>query len=146
VQVVVHHRREQRMRARDGVEIPGEVEVDVLHRHHLRVSAAGGAALHAEHRAEARLADAEHRLLAEPSERLRHAHGDGALSLSGGRGIDPGHEHEPSADGPRSRLEGDLCFVLAVKVQVVDSEPELGGHVGDGARLRALGDLDVARY
>ena len=58
LQVVVEHRGEQRVRAGDRVEVAGEVEVDVLHRQDLRVAAAGGAALHAEHRTEARLADA----------------------------------------------------------------------------------------
>ena len=58
VQVIVEHRREQRVRARDRVEVAGEMEIDVLHRNDLRVAAARRAALHAEHRAEARLADA----------------------------------------------------------------------------------------
>ena len=40
----------------DRVEVPGEVEVDLVHRHHLRVPATGSAALHAEHRAQGRLA------------------------------------------------------------------------------------------
>ena len=54
VDVVVDHRRQQVVGQRDGVEVAGEVQVDVLHRHHLRMAAAGGAALHAEHRARAR--------------------------------------------------------------------------------------------
>ncbi len=58
VQVVVEHRREQRMRARDRVEVTREVEVDVLHRNDLRVATTRCAAFHAEHRAETRLADA----------------------------------------------------------------------------------------
>jgi hypothetical protein len=48
VDVVVDHRRQQVVRAGDGVEIAGEVEVHVLHRHDLRIAAAGRAALHAE--------------------------------------------------------------------------------------------------
>ena len=39
---------EQIVRRADGVEVAGEVQVDVLHRHDLGVAAAGGAALHAE--------------------------------------------------------------------------------------------------
>jgi hypothetical protein len=58
LQRVVEHRREQRVRRRDRVEVTGEVEVDVVHRQHLRVAAARRAALHAEDRTEARLADA----------------------------------------------------------------------------------------
>ena len=33
----------------DGVKIAGEMQVDVLHGSHLRIAAAGGAALHAKH-------------------------------------------------------------------------------------------------
>ena len=50
--MIVQHRREQRVRARDRVEVAGEVEVDVLHRHDLRVPTTRGATLHAEDRPE----------------------------------------------------------------------------------------------
>ena len=49
VQMRVEHRGEQVVRAGDGVKIAGEMQVDVFHRHDLRVPAARGAALHAEH-------------------------------------------------------------------------------------------------
>src|SRR5690606_32973732 len=60
VDVVVHHRREQVVGRADGVHVPGEMQVDVLHRHDLGVAAAGGAAFHAEAGPEARLAQAHH--------------------------------------------------------------------------------------
>ena len=53
MEVVVEHRGEQVVRRRDRVEVAGEVEVDLVHRDHLRVAAARRAALHAEHRARA---------------------------------------------------------------------------------------------
>ncbi len=65
IDVIVDHRREQIVGGTDGVEIAGEMEIDVLHRHHLRVAAAGGAALHAEAGPEARLADADDGFLAD---------------------------------------------------------------------------------
>ena len=68
--VAVHHvrveeRREQVVGGRDRVHVAGEVEVEILHRHDLRVAGAGGAALDAEDRAERGLADAQERLLAD---------------------------------------------------------------------------------
>jgi hypothetical protein len=48
IDVVVDHRRQQVVGAGDRVEIAGEMEVHVLHRHDLRIAAAGGAALHPE--------------------------------------------------------------------------------------------------
>ena len=115
LQVVVEHRRQQRVRARDGVEVAGEVQVDVGHRDHLRVAAAGRAALHAEHRAEARLAHAEDRVDAEPPQRLRQADRDRALAFAGRRRIDRGDEHEAAARRPRRDLERQLRLVLAVE-------------------------------
>ena len=96
VQMVVEHRRQQIVRRRDRVEVAGEMEIDLVHRHHLRVSAARRAALHAEYRAEAGLADAHDHLLAQPAERLTHAHRHRALPLAGGRRVDAGHEHQPA--------------------------------------------------
>ena len=58
VEVVVDHRRQQVVGRGDGVEIAGEMEVDVLHRRHLGMAAAGGPALHAEAGAERGLAQA----------------------------------------------------------------------------------------
>ena len=59
VDVVVDQRCEQVVRERDRVEVAGEMQVDVFHRHHLRIAAACRAAFHAEHRAERRLAQAD---------------------------------------------------------------------------------------
>ena len=73
VDVVVDHRGQQVVRAGDRVEVAGEVEVDVLHRHDLRVAAAGAAALHPEARAQRRLAQAQHRRLADAVERVGQA-------------------------------------------------------------------------
>src|SRR6185503_18027040 len=47
VEVVVDHRREQIVRGGDGVEIAGEMEVDILHWHDLRIATARSTPLHA---------------------------------------------------------------------------------------------------
>ena len=94
VDVVVDQRRQQIVRRGDGVEVAGEMEVDVLHRDHLRVAAAGRAALHAEGRAERRLAQAEHRLLADVVERVGEADRGGGLALAGRRRRDRGDQDQ----------------------------------------------------
>ena len=48
IDVIVDQRGEQVVGGADGVEVAGEMEVDVLHRHDLGVAAAGRAALDAE--------------------------------------------------------------------------------------------------
>src|SRR5699024_11635097 len=49
---VVDHGRQQVVGGADGVDVAGEVEVDVLHRHDLGVAAAGRAARSEEHTSE----------------------------------------------------------------------------------------------
>ena len=94
VDVIVDQRGEQVVRDADRVEVAGEMQVDVLHRHDLRVAAAGGAALHPEHGPERRLAQADRRLLADPIERIAQADGRRRLALARGRRADGGDEDQ----------------------------------------------------
>ena len=142
--VVVEHGGEQVVRRTDGVEVSGEVQVDVLHRHHLGVAAAGGAALDAKDGAEARLAQGEHGVLAHAVEGVGQAHRGGGLALAGRRGVDGGHEDELGA----ARLVGDLGdvdlgHVVAVRHELVVGEAQALGHALDGPDLGLLGNLDI---
>ena len=85
VDMVVDQRRKQVVRERDRVEVAGEVQVDVFHRHDLRVTAACRAAFHPEHRPQRRLAQADHRLLADPVQRIAKSDGGGRLAFARGR-------------------------------------------------------------
>ena len=58
VEAVVEERAGQVVGRPDGVDVAGQVEVEVLHRDDLAVAATGRAALDAEDRAQGRLADA----------------------------------------------------------------------------------------
>ena len=137
--------RQQVVRRGDGVEVAREVQVDLVHRDDLGVAATGGAALHPEHRAERRLADADDDLLAQPPERLRHADGDGALALAGRRRVDAGDEHEPALRLPlRDDLGRDLRLGAAVGQDVVGAEAELGRDVGDGAQVLAAWAMSMS--
>ena len=59
VEAVVEERAGQVVRRADGVDVAGQVEVEVLHRDDLAVAAAGRAALDPEDRPERRLADVD---------------------------------------------------------------------------------------
>jgi hypothetical protein len=82
VDVVVDHRRQQVVGRGDGVKIAGEMEVHVLHRHDLRIAAAGRAALHAEAGPERGLADADRGLLADPVQPVAETHRGRRLALA----------------------------------------------------------------
>ena len=93
-EVRLEHRGEQVVRGADRVDVAGEVEVHVLHRHHLGVAAAGRAALDPEDGAERCLAETQHRPLADLAESLRQRDRRRRLSLAGGRGRDRGDVDE----------------------------------------------------
>jgi hypothetical protein len=112
--VVVHHRREQVVGRGDGVEVAGEVEVDVLHRHHLRVAAAGRAALDAEARAQRRLAQADGGALPDRVQRVAEADGGGGLALAGRRGTDAGDEHQLAGGRSRRARSAKSSPILAL--------------------------------
>mmetsp|Transcript_10810 Transcript_10810/g.32814 ORF Transcript_10810/g.32814 Transcript_10810/m.32814 type:complete len:491 (-) Transcript_10810:74-1546(-) len=136
------------VRGGDGVDVASEVEVEVLHRHHLGEATAGGAALDAEGRALGRLADAGERLLVQVgAERLAHADGRRGLALAERGGVDA-RDHDVVAIGlvlqAVEDLDVDLAHGAAVLEELIVHEASGLGHVGDGQRGDALGDLDVA--
>src|SRR5262245_39419884 len=143
MEMVVEQRGQKRVSARDRVEVAGEVEIDVLHRQHLRVSTARSAALHPEHRAETRLANAQERVRADPAEGLREADRGRRLPFSGGCWIDARDEDEFPANRAGCYVEWDLRLVFAVEVQLIGVEADLLCDVDDRPERRTLSNLDV---
>ena len=66
INMIIHHGGQKIIGCADGMKIPGEMEIDILHGSDLGIAAAGGAALHAEHRPQGRLPQGQHRLLSQP--------------------------------------------------------------------------------
>ena len=145
--VVVQHRGQQVVRRADGVEVAGEVQVDVLHRHNLRVAAAGRAALHAEHRAEARLAQREDRVLADAAHAVGQAHARGGLALARrGRG-DGGDQHQLAVGRVVliQKIVIHLRLVVAVKLQVLFGNARSLRDLADVLHFTRLRDFDIGQ-
>ena len=147
IDVVVDHRREQIVGGADRVEVAGEMEVDVLHRHDLRVAAAGRAALHPEAGPERRLADADHRLLADVVQRIAKPDRGRGLALAGRRRGDRGDEDQLAVGPvgePGDIVERDFGLVMPVRNQVLGVDAELVlGDFDDRPHMRGLADLDI---
>src|SRR4029079_2172085 len=82
VDVVVDQCGKQIVGGGDGVEVAGEVQVHVLHRHDLRIATAGRPTLDAEIRPERGLADAYHRAFADAVQAVAQPHSSGGLALA----------------------------------------------------------------
>ena len=145
VDVVVDQRRQQVVGGGDGVEIAGEVQVDLLHRHDLGVAAAGRAALHAEAGAERGLAQADHRLLADPVQPVAQADRRRRLALAGRRRVDRRDQDQlavgPARAGPSMKLAADLGDVPAIGLERVRGMPsprrDLAGSASASPRGRS---------
>ena len=146
VDVVVEHRRQKVVRRGDRVEIPREMQVHVLHRHHLRAPAARGPALHPEARAQAGLADADRRLLADRVQPVPQAHRRRRLALARRRRVDRRHQNQAPVRTPGLRLDElrrHLRLVMAERNKMLARDPELPPDLLDRLLARRARDLDV---
>ena len=147
VDVVVDQRAEQIVGGADGMEVAGKVQIDVFHRHHLGVAAAGGAALDAEAGAQARLAQAEHRLFADLVERVGQSHRGRGLALAGRRRRDRRDQDQLAVRPVLERLDvihRHLGLVVAVGFEIFRRDAEFFlGEFHDRPRLGGLGDFDI---
>ena len=143
----VDRRRYQVVRHGDGVDVTGEMEVELVHRHHLAVPATGGATLDAECRSHARLPNARNRLVPECPEALNQPDRGGGLALT-----ERGRRYRCDVDvlalgvgtHPFEDVEMDLGLRLPVWDQLVVFDPQLDGDLVDRLEFRRVGDLQVA--
>jgi hypothetical protein len=140
---VVGHRREEVVGGGDGVDVAGEVEVDVVGRDQRRLPAARAPALHAEDGPERGLAQAEGGALAEAAHAHRQAHRGRRLPLPRGRGVDGRDQHQPAPPrgGQIQRGELDLGLAAAADDDPILRDRELAGDVEDG--LGGVGAVGV---
>ena len=149
-ELVVQEGRAQVVRRGHRVQVPGEVEVDVLHRQHLAVAAAGAAALDAEDGPQRRLPDGRRRL----ARRCGSAPVPGPIvvvvlpSPSGVGVMAVTMISRPFGWSARRSRMSSLTLALYGPYDSSSSGrmPELGRDVGDRPQVRALGDLEAAGH
>ena len=147
--MIVDKGAEQVVGRGDGVDVAGEVEVDVFHRDDLTVAAARRAAFDAEYRAQGGFPQGQHSLFAEPVHSLRQADRHGGLAFAGRSRVDGRDKDELAVLFVRQSGEEVLVqfgFVFAVKLNFVLPYPPFGGQVGYFFHLTALGDLNVRQH
>jgi hypothetical protein len=147
MQMVVDHRCEQIVRRGDRVEIAGEMEVDVLHRHDLRIAAPGRTALGAETGSERGFAKRQHRLPPGPVERIGEANRGGRLAFARRGRVDRGDEDQFA--GLRRRRKArqiDLRLVVAIGLDRLVGNARGGGDGADGLQGGGARDRDIGEH
>ena len=144
--VIVDQRGEQVVRERNGTEIAGEMQINVFHGHYLGIAAAGGAAFHAEHRPQARLAQTNNRLLTDLVERIPETDGGCRLALARGRRAQGRDQYQLAIRFRRKAVDvvqRDLGLVMPVIFKARGGYAETRGNLANGLHGRFLGDLDI---
>jgi hypothetical protein len=121
VNVIVDESGQEIMSRSNGVEISGEVQVDVLHGHYLRPAPTGGAALHSKTRPERRLTQADHRPGADAVQGITQPHSSRGFALSRRGRTDGSHKNQLAIRPALKALDvvqRNLCLKMPVRVQV----------------------------
>ena len=150
VQVVVDHCGKQVVCCGDGVEIAGQVQVQLLHGNDLGVAAACCAALDAEGRAHCGLTQSQDCLAAGLCEALCEGDGGRGLALTKrGRG------HRGNHDVLGAALAGGLCVggfveedlsnILAVGFKAIFADAVVRCDLVDGPQIGGKCDFEVGR-
>ena len=145
INMVIQHGGKEVVRSADGVEVAGEVQVDVLHGDDLCVAAACRAALDAEDRPEGRLAERDEDVLAQLAHAVSQTDGRGGLAFACGSGVDGGDEDQLAvlALDFLEDVVVNLCLVLAVLFDVLVVDACGLCDLSDRQHLGFLCDFDV---
>ena len=133
----------------DGVNVAGEVEVDVLHGDDLGIAAAGGATLHPKAGAHRWFPKARHRLLADSPQGVGQPDAGRCLSLARrrrGNGRDEYQLARRRVLETAEQVERNLGLVFAVEFQIVVRNPQFSGNFCNREHPRLAGDFDVGGH
>ena len=129
MKVVVDHCRQQVVGGSNGMEITGEMEIELVHGQKLGIAAAGRAALHTEAGAQRRLTQSDYNLFAQFVEGVCHTDAGRGLAFAGGCRVDRRNKDQFAV---RTVLQGlqiflrQFCLILAVKLEVIGTDPDPG--------------------
>ena len=144
--MVVQQGCQQIIGAGNGVKIPGEMKVQILHGHHLGISSPGRPSLNAETRPQRRLPQSDNRFFAQLPEGFSQAHGDRGLALPGRGGIDGRHQDQfalrPVLKPPDIPV-GNLGLIFTVQFQLLLGDSRALRHQCDRLQHRFLRNLNV---
>ena len=146
--MVVQHGGQQIVGRANGVKVPGKMQVDVLHGHHLSIAAAGSPALESEHRSQRGLPQSNHGLLAQLPQAVRQAHCGCGLSLPGGGGGDGGDQNQFAIGSffLLKQLVVNFGLIVAILLQISLLHAHFPGNLPDVSHRTSLRNLNVTLH
>ena len=148
-EVVVYHRPQKVVGRADGVDISGEVEVDLLHGKNLGPPPSGRSALDPEERPHGGLSKGDSAPLPYPVEGQGEADGNRRLPFpGGGRGDSRDQDQLPVRFLLQlfEKVEGDLPLVSPVGFDVLPGNPRIPRDLLDLFQRHSLRDLQIRRH
>ncbi len=148
-QAGINHGCQQVVGRTYGMDIAGEVEVDVLHRQRLGVSSSAGTSLDAESRPHGGLSHGADGVFPDVPQCLPQAQGHHGLALSQRSGRHCGHQNQFAVRlvaQPVEHRQLHFGHMRAVQTQLVGQNTRLLCYFGDVSQLCLLGDLQIAEH
>ena len=142
--VIVYERCQQVVSRCDCVEVAREMQIDVLHRNYLSVSAAAGSALDAEHGAEGGLAERQRNLSSGTVQPVGKAYAYRRFAFSERSGIHCRNKYEFAAFALGAG--GHLGLVFSVTFGFVGGVAEFCRDFGYGTRGNTSCDFGVGEH
>ena len=145
VEIVVEQSGNKVVSRGDGVEVASEVEVDILRRQYLGVTASSSTTLHTEARAQRRLTQSDDGTLADAIESHTKTNADGGLTHTSLGGCDGGNEDEVALAHLLvvDELVRNLCDVLTIVAQLLLWESHLGSNLADVLQFDRTSNFDI---
>ena len=131
------------------MQVAREMQVDLLHRQHLRATTSCRSPLDAKHRAHGRFPNDAGGRAANTVQGLRQANGGHRFPFTEWRGVDRGHEHEAALRPIQVLLNArptDLGDVASVGLEPVRGQRQLPRDGRDVLKRRFTGDLQVGGH
>ena len=126
---------------------PGKVQVDIFHRRHLSIAAAGRATLHAKARPQRGFSETYCGAFADAIERVAQANGGGGFAFTGRGRVDSRYENQFAriwrVFEALAKFLRDFGFDMSVVFEVLGANSQLGGDFADGEQLRLSGEFYI---
>ena len=149
LKMIVYYSAKQIVCRGYSVEVAREMEIDIVHRNDLRVSAARSAALNSENRAERGLSERDDGILADLVHSHSKTYGGRGLSLACGGGVYSGNEDKLTVRlvlCSREKIVVYFCLVFSVELKLVCLNVKLCGDLGYGKHFCFCSNLNIGLH